>query len=103
QKTGITWEGISPEYLEKEGRRYNPAGKYIDEADNVHYYDNETDNYFSHIVQLLFTRDLNSHLSLNANLSYNNGFGYYENYRSDPYGGFKRGDKFSKYGLPDQT
>lgn len=103
QKTGITWEGISPEDLEKEGRRYNPAGKYIDEADNVHYYDNETDNYFSHIVQLLFTRDLNTHLSLNANLSYNNGFGYYENYRSDPYGGFKRGDKFSKYGLPDQT
>lgn len=103
QKTGITWEGISPEDLEKEGRRYNPAGKYIDEAGNTHYYNNETDNYFSHIAQLLFTRDLNAHLSLNANLSYNNGFGYYENYRSDPYGGFKRGDKFSKYGLPDQT
>ena len=103
QRTGITWEGISPEDLEKEGRRYNPAGKYLDEADNVHYYDNETDNYFSHILQLLFSRNISNHLSLNANLSYNNGFGYYENYRSDPYGGFKRGDKFSSYGLPDQT
>jgi len=69
----------------------------------VHYYDNETDNYFSHILQLLFSRNISNHLSLNANLSYNNGFGYYENYRSDPYGGFKRGDKFSSYGLPDQT
>ncbi len=103
QKTGITWEGISPEDLEKYGRRYNPAGKYLDEADNVHFYDNETDNYYSHIVQLLYTRELNNYLSLNTNLSYNNGFGYYENYRSDPYGDFKRGDKFSKYGLPDQT
>jgi iron complex outermembrane receptor protein len=103
QRTGITWEGISPEDLEKEGRRYNPAGKYLDEADNVHYYDNETDNYFSHILQLLFSRNISNHLSLNANLSYNNGFGYYENYRSDPYGGFKRGDKFSSYGLPNQT
>lgn len=103
QKTGITWEGISPEDMEKEGRRYNLAGKYLDEANNVHYYNNETDNYYSHIVQFLFTREFNNHLSLNANLSYNNGFGYYENYRSDKYNGFKRGDKFSDYGLPSQT
>ncbi|OJV37231.1 MAG: hypothetical protein BGO33_11760 [Bacteroidia bacterium 43-41] len=103
QKTGITWEGISPGDMEKQGRRYNPAGKYLDEADNVHYYDNETDNYTSHILQFLFTRQLNQYLFLNANLNYNNGFGYYENYRSDPDGGFKRGDKFSKYGLPNQT
>ncbi|MDO5523328.1 MAG: TonB-dependent receptor [Bacteroidia bacterium] len=103
QKTGITWEGLSPEDLEEHGRRYNQAGKYLDEADNVHFYDNETDNYYSHILQLLYTRELNNYLSLNTSLSYNNGFGYYENYRSDPYGGFKRGDKFSSYGLPDQT
>ena len=84
-------------------RRYNPAGLYYDEAGNERYYDNETDNYTSHILQFLFTRQLNQYLFLNANLNYNNGFGYYENYRSDPDGGFKRGDKFSKYGLPNQT
>lgn len=103
QHTGITWEGITPGDLEKYGRRYNQAGKYKDDADNVHYYDNETDNYYSHIVQLIFTRELNDYLSLNSGLSYNNGFGYYENYRSDPYKDFKRGDKYSKYGLPNQT
>ncbi len=103
QHTGITWEGITPSNLEEYGRRYNQAGKYKDEADNVLYYDNETDNYYSHIVQLIFTRELNDYLSMNSGLSYNNGFGYYENYRSDPYKDFKRGDKYSKYGLPDQT
>ncbi|MDO5664848.1 MAG: TonB-dependent receptor [Bacteroidia bacterium] len=95
QKTGITWEGISPEDMEKHGRRYNPAGKYKDDAGNTHYYGNETDNYFSHIVQLLFTRELNKYLSLNANLSYNNGFGYYENYRQNR--------KFSDFGLQPQV
>lgn len=103
QETGITWEGISPDDMNEYGRRYNLSGKYLDEADNVHYYDNETDNYYSHIAQLLYSRELNNTLSLNASLSYNNGFGYYENYRSDPYGGFKRGDKFSDYGLDNQT
>lgn len=103
QRTGITWEGITPGDLEKYGRKYNQAGKYLDDADNVHYYDNETDNYHSHIVQLLFSRELNDYLSLNSGLSYNNGFGYYENYRSDPYKDFKRGDKYSKYGLSPQT
>ena len=44
QRTGITWEGISPEQYVVD-RRYNPAGEYYDQFGNVHYYDNETDNY----------------------------------------------------------
>ena len=95
QKTGITWEGISPEDMEKYGRRYNPAGEYKDDAGNTHYYDNETDNYYSHIAQLLFTRELSDYLSMNANLSYNNGFGYYENYRQNR--------KYSDFGLQPQV
>ncbi len=97
QHTGITWEGVTAEQMkDKEyGRRYNPAGEYFDEAGNRLYYGNETDNYYSDIVQLLFSRELTAHLSLNANLSWNHGYGYYENY--------KTGRKFSSFGLPPQV
>ncbi|NDV67807.1 TonB-dependent receptor [Dysgonomonas sp. 25] len=95
QHTGITWNGVSPDKM-KEDRRYNSAGEYYDEANNVHYYDNETDNYYSNIAQLIYSRHLGDNLTLNANLSYNNGYGYYENYKED--------QKFgSKFGLPDQV
>lgn len=93
QHTGITWEGISPEQM-KIDRRYNPAGKYYDDAGNLHYYDNETDNYYSNIVQLTYTNTLTEQLSLNVGLNYNHGYGYYENYKMDR--------KFSKYGLQPQ-
>jgi len=96
QHTGITWNGVSPADMEKYGRRYNNTGEYKDEADNVHYYDNDTDNYYSNIAQLIYSRHLADRLTLNANLSYNNGYGYYENYKTD--------QKFkSKYGLDPQT
>lgn len=82
QHTGITWEGISEEQLKKD-RRYNPAGKYYDDAGNIHYYDNETDNYYSNILQLIYSKEFSPKFSLNFNMSYNNGYGYYENYKSD--------------------
>ena len=97
QHTGITWEGVSDEQMQDSvyGRRYNPAGEYTDEAGNRLYYDNETDNYYSDIVQLTLTRELNRNLVLNGGLSYNYGYGYYENY--------KENNKFSDFGLPAQT
>ncbi len=100
QHTGITWNGVSPEDIEKYGRRYNTAGMYKDTAGNIRYYDNDTDNYYSHILQLIFTRELTDKLSLNVNLSYNNGYGYYENYRSGS--DMKKGDKYERYGLKNQ-
>lgn len=93
QHTGITWEGISPEQL-KTDRKYNPAGAYYDEAGNVHYYDNETDNYYSDIIQFTYSNALSDKLSLNVGLSYNHGYGYYENYKAD--------QKFKKYRLDPQ-
>ncbi len=97
QQTGITWEGVSLKQMEDEeyGRRYNPAGEYYDDAGNRFYYDNETDNYWSHIVQLNLSRELNRGLVLNAGLSYNHGYGYYENYRQNR--------KYSDFGLEPQT
>ncbi len=94
QHTGITWEGVTPEKM-AEDRRYNDTGEYKDDAGNVHYYDNDTDNYYSNIAQLLYSRYLSSNLTLNANFSYNNGYGYYENYKTDQSLG-------SKFGLQPQ-
>lgn len=97
QHTGITWEGVSEEQMKDEeyGRRYNPAGEYKDDAGNRLYYDNETDNYYSDILQLTLARELSRNLSMNAGLSYNHGYGYYENYR------YNR--KYSDFGLEPQT
>lgn len=83
QHTGITWNGISPANMKKYGRRYNNAGQYKDDAGNVRYYDNETDNYYSNIAQALYTRHLTDRFSLNAGFGYNNGFGYAESYKKN--------------------
>lgn len=88
QRTGITWEGISPEkYLID--RRYNPAGEYYDQYGNVKYYDNETDNYAQHHFQLNYTHSFARNLSWSTTFNYTRGDGYYENY--------KAGKSFSKY------
>lgn len=94
QKTGITWEGISREQMELD-RRFNPAGMYFDEAGNMRFYDNETDNYRQHHIQFMYTRALGAYLTWNNVLHYTDGFGYYENYKTSR--------KFSAYGLPAQT
>lgn len=94
QHTGITWEGVSKDDIDKYGRRYNPAGL-IDEVDGkARYYDNETDNYYSHIVQAIYSASINQQWTVNANLGYNNGYGYYENY--------KKNKSFSSYDLSTQ-
>ena len=92
QRTGITWEGISPEMYEVD-RRYNPAGEYYDQFGNVHYYDNETDNYAQHHLQLNYTHAFTDQLAWSTTFNYTRGDGYYENY--------KAGKSFSKYLMPD--
>lgn len=88
QHTGITWNGISPEMYEID-RRYNPAGEYHDSFGNVHYYDNETDNYMQNHLQLNYTRAFSDKLTWSTTFNYTRGDGYYENYKADR--------KFSKY------
>ena len=82
QKTGITWEGISPEQYAKD-RRYNRAGEYHDQYGNVHYYDNETDNYSQHHLQLNYTHSFSDALAWSSTFNYTRGDGYYENYKED--------------------
>lgn len=88
QHTGITWEGIDPQQYETD-RRYNPAGEYYDAFGNVHYYDNETDNYMQNHLQLNYTHSFSDRLAWSTTLNYTRGDGYYENY--------KAGRSFSKY------
>jgi len=92
QRTGITWEGISPEMYEID-RRYNPAGEYHDQFGNVHYYDNETDNYAQHHLQLNYTHAFTDRLAWSTTFNYTRGDGFYENY--------KAGKSFSKYLMAD--
>lgn len=94
EKTGIGWWGVPKEMLHID-RRYNPAGEYTDDQGNVHYYDNETDNYTQNHYQLVFSRKMNEYLSLHSALHYTFGKGYYEEYREDA--------EYSKYGLPQMT
>lgn len=95
QKTGITWEGVTEDQIKEYGRRYNPAGEYKDvDGKTLRYYDNQTDNYFSNIAQAIYSRFLSNEFTLNLNFGYNNGYGYYEEY--------KVGRKYSSFGLPNQ-
>lgn len=94
QHTGITWEGISLEDYYN-NRRYNPAGEYYDEAGNVRYYDNETDNYSQHHIQAIYTHQFSTKLAWNTTLNFTKGDGYYENYKYD--------DTFAEYGLDPQV
>ena len=80
QHTGITWNGIDLQQYEMD-RRYNPAGEYYDAYGNVRYYDNETDNYTQHHLQLNYTRLFGERLMWTSTFHWTNGDGYYENYR----------------------
>ncbi len=84
QKSGITWDGIDLEKYE-EDRRYNGAGEYHDESGNVHYYDNQTDNYFQHHIQLNYTRQFSDLWTWSNTLNYTRGDGYDEYYKEDRY------------------
>ncbi len=95
QHTGATWDGATKEQMATD-RRYNPAGEYTDENGNTVYYDNETDNYFSNILQLFYVFNISEQWKFNAGFNYTNGFGYTESYKTDQ-------DFNEKFGLPYQV
>jgi iron complex outermembrane receptor protein len=90
EKTYQAWEGVPKDSLAT-NRTYNPAGQYTDANGNIHYYDNQTDNYTQTHYQLLFSQEINRNVNLNAGLHYTKGFGYYESYAPS--------QSFSSYGL----
>ena len=97
QRSGITWDGIDLEQYYKD-RRYNGAGEYYDEKGNVYYYDNQTDNYTQHHLQLNYTHAFGDRLSWTTTVNFTPGNGYDEYY--------KRNRKFANMGfgpLPEDT
>lgn len=90
QHTGITWNGITLEQYAID-RRYNETGAFYDEYGNERYYDNDTDNYTQHHIQLNYTHQFERNVTWSTTANFTKGDGYYENY--------KAGKKFSKYGF----
>lgn len=82
EETYQSWNGIDAETLVS-NRTYNSAGKYKDEQGNVHFYDNETDNYKQDHYQLHWSESFTDKWSTNFALHYTKGRGYYENYKYD--------------------
>ena len=91
QRSGITWDGISPEMIAVD-RTYNPAGEYYDELGNVYYYPNAEDVYRQHHLQLNYSRMLGQGLTWVTTADYTRGDGYDEYY--------KTGRKFAQFGFP---
>ena len=81
QHTGITWNGIDLETYET-NRRYNSAGEYYDRFGNVQYYDNQTDNYTQHHIQLNYTHQFPKNVVWSTTLNFTKGDGYYEEYEA---------------------
>lgn len=81
QKTYQAWNGVSQEEIDEFGRRYNPSGKYKDDAGNTQFYNNETDNYKQDHYQLHWSERWSDLWSSNVSLHYTKGYGYYENYK----------------------
>ena len=91
QVSGITWDGIDLEQYYKD-RRYNGAGEYVDDEGNIRYYDNQTDNYTQHHLQLNYTRSMGGGFTWVNVLNYTRGDGYDEYY--------KMNRKLKNYGFP---
>ncbi len=90
QHSGITWNGITLEQYEKDPT-YNSTGAFEDKYGNTHYYDNDTDNYTQHHLQLNYTHQFNRNVFWTTTFNFTKGDGYYENW--------KGGKKFKKYGF----
>lgn len=82
ERTYQAWNGIDEATLHND-RRFNYSGMYTDEAGNIRFYDNETDNYQQDHYQLHWNQKLSAGWSSNLAFHYTRGKGYYENYRDN--------------------
>ena len=81
ERTYHAWNYPSKEETAEFGRSYNSCGyMYTDAVGRRHYYDDQTDNYFQHHYQLLFSHQFNGHWTMNAAAHYTKGDGYYQEY-----------------------
>ena len=91
EETYHAWNYASKYEQSLYGRTYNSCGlMYTDANGNMHYYDDQTDNYHQQHYQLLWNQLLSKALTMNVALHYTKGEGYYEQYKND-------------YGYDDET
>ena len=82
ERTYHAWNYASKEEMEMYGRRYNSCGyMYTDENGQMHFYDDQTDNYVQKNWQLLFNHQFSSAWNMNVGLHYTKGDGYYQEYK----------------------
>ena len=82
EETYHAWNYTSKYEQSLYGRRYNSCGEYYDENGNVHYYDDQTDNYHQQNYQLHWNQSWNSYLDSHVALHYTKGKGYYQQYQA---------------------
>ena len=94
QRTGIAWNGLSPEGEAVYGRRYNSAGHMNPGStpQDARYRYN-TDNYEQYHYQAQLTQRLSEGLILNLTAHYTKGYGFTDEYRT--------GRKLKDYGLKE--
>lgn len=94
QRTGISWNGLSPEEEAVYGRRYNSAGHMNPGStpQDARYRYN-TDNYEQYHYQAQLTQRLSEGLILNLTAHYTKGYGFTDEYRT--------GRKLKDYGLKE--
>ena len=84
EETYHAWNYASKEEMQQYGRRYNSCGYMYTDADGkAHYYDEQTDNYAQHNLQLLVDHEFSNRWKMNIGLHYTKGDGYYQEYKSD--------------------
>ena len=81
EQTYHAWDYSTREDWKKNGRTYNPCGKYTDVNGNKAYYGNQIDYYHQQHYQLLWNQIFTPELNLNVAFHYTHGFGYYEQYK----------------------
>ncbi len=91
EKTYQAWGGV-PSYMLETSRTFNYMGMYFDNKNNVHYYDNQTDNYGQTHYQAIYSHEFSKRLFLNAAVHRTIGAGYYEEYVES--------GKLSDYAIP---
>jgi iron complex outermembrane receptor protein len=89
----LSFDGVPYDSLET-NRRYNMSGRYEDANGNVHFYENEMDNYQQTHAHLHYLQKIGERWTLNTALYYTKGLGYYEQY--------KQNRKLSEYGISPQ-
>lgn len=83
QHTGITWNGIPIAKYKAGDYTYNEAGAYKDQFNNIRYYNNDTDNYAQHHLQINYTHRFSENLFWSTTANWTKGDGYYEEYKAD--------------------